>query len=165
MLLAGNETTTNLIGNGTLALMRHPDQLSRLRGDLTVMPRAIDEMLRFDSPVQSTVRTCAGAINVGGTEVAAGELVFVILAAANHDPAKFANPDIFDIARMPNDHLAFGEGIHFCLGANLARMEGEFAISSMLERFPSYASPTRKERWSIAALLLRGLKQLPMMTA
>src|ERR1019366_3172453 len=98
LLLAGNETTTNLIGNGTLALMRHPDQLGRLRGDLSMMPAAIDEMLRFDSPVQSTVRTCATSANVGGTDDAAGELVFVIIAAANHDPRQFPNPDTFDVA-------------------------------------------------------------------
>ncbi len=163
LLLAGNETTTNLIGNGTLALMRHPDQLSRLRGDLTLMPTAIDEMLRFDSPVQSTVRSCNVAANVGGTDVAVGELVFVILAAANHDPAQFENPDAFDIARTPNDHMAFGEGIHFCLGANLARMEGAIAISSMLERFPKLrlANPGAALEYR-GSYLLRGLKALPM---
>ena len=166
LLLAGNETTTNLIGNGTLALMRHPDQLSRLRGDLALLPRAIDEMLRFDSPVQSTVRSCAGAVNVGGTEVAAGELVFVILAAANHDPARFPNPDTFDVARNPNDHLAFGEGIHFCLGANLARMEGEIAISSMLERFPKLRLADSEAPLEYrGSYLLRGLKALQMVTA
>ncbi len=163
LLLAGNETTTNLIGNGTLALMRHPDQLSRLRGDLSLIPTAIDEMLRFDSPVQSTVRTCAVATNVGGTEVAVGELLFVILAAANHDPRHFENPDTFDVARTPNDHLAFGEGIHFCLGANLARMEGAIAISSMLERLPNLrlATPDAPPQYR-GSYLLRGLKALPM---
>jgi cytochrome P450 len=166
LLLAGNETTTNLIGNGTLALMRHPDQLSRLRDDLARIPGAIDEMLRFDPPVQSTVRTCATATNVGGAEVAAGELVFVILAAANHDPRKFANPDTFDIARTPNDHIAFGEGIHFCLGANLARLEGEIAIASMLERFPKLrlADPDAPLEYR-GSYLLRGLKLLPMAIA
>ena len=163
LLLAGNETTTNLIGNGTLAMMRHPDQFSRLRGDLSLMPTAIDEMLRFDSPVQSTVRTCAAATNVGGTEVAAGELVFVILAAANHDPRRFPNPEAFEVARTPNDHLAFGEGIHFCLGANLARLEGAIAISSMLERFPKLrrADPDAPLQYR-GSYLLRGLKTLPM---
>jgi len=163
LLLAGNETTTNLIGNGTLALMRHPDQLQRLRGDLSLMPAAIDEMLRFDSPVQSTVRTCAVAANVGGTDVAAGELVFVIIAAANHDPQRFRNPDSFDVARTPNDHVAFGEGIHFCLGANLARLEGAVAISSMLERFPKLrlANPDAPLQYR-GSYLLRGLKTLPL---
>jgi hypothetical protein len=165
LLLAGNETTTNLIGNGTLALMRHPDQLSRLRGDLSLVPTAIDEMLRFDSPVQSTVRTCAVAANVGGTEVAAGELMFVILAAANHDPGQFPNPDTFEVTRTPNDHLAFGEGIHFCLGANLARMEGAIAISLMLERFAKLrlANPDAPPAYR-GSYLLRGLKELPMAT-
>jgi len=163
LLLAGNETTTNLIGNGTLALMRHPDQLSRLRGDLSLMPSAIDEMLRFDSPVQSTVRTCAAEANVGGTDIAVGELVFVILAAANHDPRRFPNPDTFDVARTPNDHLAFGEGIHFCLGANLARLEGAIAISSMVERFLKLrlANPEAPLQYR-GSYLLRGLKTLPM---
>jgi cytochrome P450 len=163
LLLAGNETTTNLIGNGMLALMRHPDQLARLRGDLSLMPAAIDEMLRFDSPVQSTVRTCAIEANVGGTEVAAGELVFVILAAANHDPGRFPNPDSFDVARTPNDHIAFGEGIHFCLGANLARLEGAIAIASMMERFPKLrlANPEAPLAYR-GSYLLRGLKTLPL---
>jgi len=163
LLLAGNETTTNLIGNGTLALMRHPEQLDRLRGEPSLMPSAIDEMLRFDSPVQSTVRTCAAGTNVGGTEVAVGELLFVILAAANHDPRRFPNPDTFDVSRSPNDHLAFGEGIHFCLGANLARLEGAIAISSMLERFPKLRLANRDAPLQYrGSYLLRGLKTLPM---
>ena len=163
LLLAGNETTTNLIGNGTLALMRHPDQLSRLRGDLALMPTAIDEMLRFDSPVQSTIRTCAIPTKIGGTDIAAGELMFVILAAANHDPARFPRPEAFDVARADNDHLAFGEGIHFCLGANLARLEGAIAITSMLERFPKLrlADPAAPPEYR-GSYLLRGMKALPM---
>jgi 6-deoxyerythronolide B hydroxylase len=163
LLLAGNETTTNLIGNGTLALMRHPDQLARLRGDLALMPTAIDEMLRYDSPVQSTVRTCVASTDVGGAEVAAGELLFVILASANHDSAKFPNADRFDVARTPNDHLAFGEGIHFCLGANLARLEGAIGISSMLQRFPKLrlADPDAKLEYR-GSYLLRGLRALPI---
>jgi len=165
LLLAGNETTTNLIGNGTLALMRHPDQLSRLRGDLGLMPRAIDEMLRFDGPVQATVRNCTTATSIGGTDIAVGELVFVILAAANRDEAKFNGPDHFDIARTPNDHIAFGEGIHFCLGASLARMEGEIALAAMLERFPKLrlATPEAPLEYR-GSYLLRGMKTLPMIT-
>jgi len=163
LLLAGNETTTNLIGNGTLALMRHPEQMRRLRNDAALMPTAIDEMLRFDSPVQSTVRTCAAATNVGGTDIATGELVFVILASANHDANRFENADSFDVARTPNDHLAFGEGIHFCLGANLARLEGTIAIGAMLERFPNLclADPAAPLQYR-GSYLLRGLKTLPM---
>ncbi|HVN27995.1 MAG TPA: cytochrome P450, partial [Candidatus Binataceae bacterium] len=160
------ETTTNLIGNGTLALMRHPDQLSRLRGDLGLMPSAIDEMLRFDCPVQSTVRTCSVPTNIGGTDIAAGELVFVILAAANRDPLKFTDGDTLDIARRPNEHIAFGEGIHFCLGANLARMEGEIAIASMLERFPKLRLADAEAPLEYrGSYLLRGLKALPLATA
>jgi cytochrome P450 len=143
--------------------MRHHDQLLRLRGDLALMPRAIDEMLRFDGPVQATVRNCTTATNIGETEVAVGELVFVIIAAANRDPFKFADADTFDIARMPNEHVAFGEGIHFCLGASLARMEGEIALSTMLERFPNLrlANPDALLEYR-GSYLLRGLRTLPM---
>ena len=166
LLLAGNETTTNLIGNGMLALNRNRDQLEALRRDASLMPTAIDEMLRYDGPVQSTVRTCLNGANVGGTDIAPGELAFVILAAANRDPAKFEHPETFDIARTPNDHLAFGEGIHFCLGASLARIEASIAISSMLERFPRLrlsepdAAPVYR-----GSYILRGLKALPLAIA
>ena len=166
LLLAGNETTTNLIGNGMLALTRNREQLEALRSEPALMPTAIDEMLRHDGPVQSTVRTCSSGANVGGTDIAPGELAFVIIAAANRDPAKFERPEAFDIARTPNDHLAFGEGIHFCLGASLARLEASIAISSMLERFPnlrladSSATPIYR-----GSYILRGLKELPLAIA
>jgi cytochrome P450 len=163
LLLAGNETTTNLIGNGMLALMHHRDRLEQLRSDASLMPAAIEEMLRFDSPVQSTVRNCVASTEVGGTAIAVGELVFVIIAAANRDPQKFPNPEGFDIARSPNDHLAFGEGIHFCLGAPLARLEGAIAISSMLERFPHLRLANADEPPVYrGSYILRGLKTLPL---
>ncbi|HEY6420617.1 MAG TPA: cytochrome P450 [Candidatus Binataceae bacterium] len=136
LLLAGNETTTNLIGNGMLALGRHRDQLERLRKNPELMPKAIDEMLRYDGPVQATFRTATRDTMVGGTEIKSGTGAFVIVAAANRDPAQFADPERFDITRDPNDHLAFGEGIHYCLGAALARMEGAIAIGAALDRFP-----------------------------
>ncbi len=161
LLLAGNETTTNLIGNGMLALGRHPDQMAKLRANPALMPRAIEEMLRYDGPVQSTFRTAARDINVGGTEIKAGTGAFVMLAAANRDPAHFPNPDTFDITRDPNDHMAFGEGIHFCLGSGLARLEGSIAIGAMLERFPRLrladASAALKYKGSY---FLRGLANL-----
>ncbi len=136
LLLAGNETTTNLIGNGMLALGRHPAQMDRVRREPSLMPRAIEEMLRYDCPVQSTVRHPKVDVEVGGVTIAAKTFTFIIVAAANRDPAHFPNPETFDITRDPNDHLAFGEGIHYCIGAPLARMEGAIAIASVLERFP-----------------------------
>jgi cytochrome P450 len=163
LLLAGNETTTNLIGNGTLALGHHPDQMSLLRQKPELMPRAIDEMLRYDGPVQSTFRTAICDTNVGGTDIKAGTGVFVMVAAANRDPAHFPDPDKFDITRDPNDHLAFGEGIHFCLGSGLARVEGSIAIATMLERFPRLrlANPEAPLKYK-GSYFLRGLAQLEM---
>lgn len=163
LLLAGNETTTNLIGNGTLALGRHPDQMALLRQKPQLMPRAIDEMLRYDGPVQSTFRTAICDTNVGGTDIKAGTGVFVMVAAANRDPAHFPDPDKFDITRNPNDHLAFGEGIHFCLGSGLARVEGSIAIATMLERFPRLrlARPEAPLRYK-GSYFLRGLAHLEM---
>jgi cytochrome P450 len=136
LLLAGNETTTNLIGNGMLALGRNPDQLDLLRRVPSLMPRAVEEMLRYDGPVQATVRHNHEPVEVGGALIAPETMVFVILAAANRDPAHFSSPDTFDITREPNDHLAFGDGIHYCLGAALARLEGTIAFGTALERFP-----------------------------
>ncbi len=165
LLLAGNETTTNLIGNGMLALCRNPDQFDRLRREPALMPSAIEEMLRWDPPVQMTVRMAEQNTIVGGTAIARGTLAFVLLAAANRDPRQFPNPERFDVARQPNDHLAFGEGIHFCLGAPLARLEGAIAIGLALERFPRLrlADPDAKLDYR-GSLALRGLQSLPLAT-
>jgi len=163
LLIAGNETTTNLIGNGTLALMRHPDQLKLLREHRELLPRAIEEMLRYDGPVQSTARFPKAAVGIAGTEIPAGAIVFVILAAANRDPAQFPDPEKFDITRDPNDHVAFGEGIHFCIGAPLARLEAAIAFGATLDRFrhlslrDSEFTPKYK-----GSYILRGLESLPM---
>src|SRR5262249_2062936 len=163
LLLAGNETTTNLIGNGMLALGRHPDQMNLLRRRAELMPTAIEEMLRYDGPAQSTGRTPLRDTMVGGTLIKPGMLVFVILAAANRDPAQFPNPDTFDITRTPNDHIAFGEGIHFCLGSGLARIEGAIAIGTLLERFPALrlANPEAPLKYK-GSCFLRGLSHLDM---
>src|SRR5579862_2249215 len=136
LLLAGNETTTNLIGNGMLALGRHPDQIELLRRQPSLMPAAVEEMLRYDGPVQSTARHNHEPVEVGGALIAPETMVFVILAAANRDPDHFSRPDVFDITREPRGHLAFGDGIHFCLGAALARLEGAIALGHVIERFP-----------------------------
>jgi len=163
LLIAGNETTTNLIGNGMLALMRNPGQLKLLRDHRELLPRAIEEMLRYDGPVQSTVRFPKATADVGGREISLGTFAFVILAAADRDPAKFPEPEKFDITRDPNDHVAFGEGIHFCIGAPLARLEAAIAFGATLDRFrhlslrDSAFMPTYK-----GSYILRGLESLPM---
>ena len=163
LLLAGNETTTNLIGNGMLALGRNPGAMDALRSKPELMRGAIEEMLRYDGPVQATFRTATKDTVIGGTPIAAGMGTFVIIAAANRDPAQFTDPETFDITRQPNDHVAFGEGIHFCIGAPLARMEGSIAIGSALERFPHLhlkdpdAAMTYK-----GSYFLRGLSRLDM---
>jgi cytochrome P450 len=163
LLLAGNETTTNLIGNGMLALGRNPAAMAALRAKPDLMRSAIEEMLRYDGPVQSTFRTATKDTTVGGTPIAAGMGVFVIIAAANRDPAQFKDPEKFDITRDSKDNVAFGEGIHFCIGAPLARMEGALAIGAALERFPHLrlknadAPVTYK-----GSYFLRGLSRLEM---
>jgi cytochrome P450 len=166
LLLAGNETTTNLIGNGMLALGRNPAQLELLRANPALMPRAIEEMLRYDGPVQSTVRRPAERTDIGALIVDPDTVAFVILAAANRDPAQFANPDTFDITRQPNDHVALGDGIHFCIGAPLARLEGAIAIGAVLERFPhlGLAEPDAPLSYK-GSFFLRGLSSLKMALA
>ena len=166
LLLAGNETTTNLIGNGMLALGRNPAQMDLLRQSPELMPRAIEEILRYDGPVQSTIRFTKEDFNLGGTALPANLGCFIILAAANRDPAQFEDPDRFDITREPRDHVALGEGIHFCIGAPLARMEGAIAIGAMLQRFPRLrlqdpAAPVAYK----GSYFLRGLASLMMATS
>jgi cytochrome P450 len=163
LLLAGNETTTNLIGNGMLALGRNPEQMDLLRQHLEMMPRAIEEILRYDGPVQSTIRFTTENVNLGGTALPANLGCFIIVAAANRDPAQFADPDRFDISREPRDHVALGEGIHFCIGAPLARMEGAIAIGAMLERFPRLRlkDPNAEVTYK-GSYFLRGLNSLSM---
>jgi cytochrome P450 len=163
LLLAGNETTTNLIGNGIYALMRHPEQFKLLRDDPALMPAAIEEMLRWDCPVQATGRNVVRECDLGGTRMRPGMGVVVLNGAANRDPGQFADPDRFDIARSPNEHVAFGEGIHFCLGAALARLEGAIAIGAVTARFPhlrladAQAAPAYKKSFHI-----RALERLPL---
>jgi cytochrome P450 len=134
LLAAGHETTTNLIGNGMLSLLRHPDQLKLLRDDPSLIESAVEELLRYESPVQWVSRVVAVPLELGGQRLEAGELVLGCLGAANRDPAVFAEPNQLEIRRSDNRHLAFGSGIHFCLGAALARMEGQIAIKSLVTR-------------------------------
>jgi cytochrome P450 len=136
LLVAGHETTVGLIGNGTLALLTHPDQLRRLHEDPGLIRSAVEELLRFDSPAQVVQRVVASDVEIGGMMLREGEFVLPVLGAANHDPDRFPDPDALDLGRMDNRHLSFGNGPHFCLGAPLARLEGEVAIGALVRRLP-----------------------------
>ena len=137
ILVAGNETTRNLIGNGMLALLRHPDQLRRLRGEPDLLGPAVDELLRYDSPVQLDSRVVRENLELGGKRLRAGQKAIALLGAANRDPDAFENPDRLDIGRKGKSHLSFGRGIHYCLGASLAVLEARIAFRGLLDRFPS----------------------------
>jgi cytochrome P450 len=164
LLVAGHETTVNLIGNGVLALLQHPDQLQKLKDDPSLIKPAVEELLRYDGPVEtSTERFAREDIDIGGTVIPRGEMVLVVLAAADHDPQRFSDPDELDITRTDNRHLAFGKGIHHCLGAPLARMEGQIAISTLLRRMPNLRLKGSSESLSWRpGMILRGLRGLPV---
>ncbi len=161
LLVAGNETTTNLIGNGTLALLDHPEAAAALRADPSRIPAAIEEMLRYDSPVQAVVRIAREPTALGNQTVEAGDVLMIMVGAANHDPNQFPEPAAFQPTREPNRHLSFGMGPHFCLGAPLARLEAEVTFGALLARYPSIGrgegDPERG-----GTLLLRGLTKLPL---
>jgi len=161
LLTAGHETTTNLIGNGLLALLMHPRQMQRLRAEPGLMPVAVEEMLRYESPLQRNPRRVVEDVEVGGKLLRRGDFVLQILGAANRDPAQFDEPDEFDIGRQPNRHLAFGFGIHFCVGAPLARLEGPIALGTVLRRLPQLTFVGREVEWQEHGLL-RSLKALPV---
>lgn len=164
LLVAGHETTVNLIGNGMLALLQHPDQLQKLRNDPSLIKPAVEELLRYDGPVEtSTERFAREDVAIDETVIPKGEMVMVVIAAADHDPERFPDPEALDITRTDNKHLAFGKGIHFCLGAPLARMEGQIAINTLLRRMPNLRLKDSPESltWR-PGLVLRGLKGLPV---
>jgi hypothetical protein len=158
---AGHETTVNLIGNGLLALARNPDQLRLLQSDPSLIVNAIEEFLRYDSSVQLTGRTALEDVEVGGIAVAKGDSVLCLLGAANRDPAVYPDPDRLDITRANIRPLSFGGGIHFCLGAQLARIEGEVAISTLLRRFPKLKLDNPEHPDWRPTFVLRGLNKLP----
>ncbi len=164
LLVAGNETTVNLIGNGMLALLRHPEQLQRLRDDPSLIPSAVEELLRYDSPVQLDLRRIVEDCEVNGFPVKKGEDMVLLIGAANRDPGQFEDPDCLDVGREGNSHISFGRGIHACIGAALARLEARIAIEVLLERFSliRLAAPPPRFRPSI---VLRGLDSLPITTA
>ena len=165
LLVAGHETTVNLIASGTLALIEHPEQLENLKADPQLIKSAVEELLRYTSPVEiATERYAREDLEVSKTEVPRGELVLAVLGSANRDEQYFEDPDALDLARHPNKHLAFGRGgVHHCLGAPLARMEGQIAITALLRRFPDMNLPVTSEsmRWR-RGLFLRGLGRLPL---
>jgi cytochrome P450 len=161
LLMAGHETTINLIGNGTLALLRHPDQWQRLREQPDLIQSAVEELLRYDSPVQLTARVVKEEIAYRGHVFRAGQEVAFLLGAGNRDPAQFAAPATLDLGRPDNRHLSFGGGIHYCLGAPLARLEGEVAFQTLARRLPDLALATDTVTYR-DNLVLRGLETLPV---
>lgn len=164
LFLAGHETTVNLIGNGTLALLQHPEQLALLRREPGRTKTAVEEFLRYTSPVQiATERYAREKITLGGATIQRGDLVLVALASANRDEAQFPHADMLDVTREPNRHLALGQGIHYCLGAPLARLEAGIVFETLLRRYPDLclAAEPGSLRWR-RGLFLRGVEQLPL---
>ncbi len=163
LLVAGNETTTNLIGNGMLALMQHPDQLELLRRDPKRIGQAVEELLRYDTPVQMLRRLVTTEIDIGGKRITPGTMAITLVGAANRDPDVFPNPDQLDITRHGASHVSFGYGIHYCLGAPLARAEASIAITTLLRRFPHLQLATASPVWR-PSFAFRSLEALPVTT-
>ncbi|HEY8985523.1 MAG TPA: cytochrome P450 [Streptomyces sp.] len=169
LLFAGFETTVNLIGNGTLALLTHPDQRELLQkslqnNDRSLLETGVEELLRYDGPVElATWRFATAPLTLGGQHIAPGDPVLVVLAAADRDPERFTDPDTLDLSRRDNQHLGYGHGIHYCLGAPLARLEGQTALASLLTRLPDLQLAVQPDelRWR-GGLIMRGLRTLPV---
>ena len=164
LIIAGHETTVNLIGNGMLALLEHPQQKEKLMKSPELIHAAMEEILRYNGPAEvSNIRFATEDIKLGGKQIKQGEMVFVALASANRDSEQFIEPDSFDITREANNHIAFGKGVHFCLGAPLARLEGEIAINMLLRRMPAIQLCTDFDllNWR-AGIIIRGLKEMPV---
>jgi hypothetical protein len=160
-MVGGQETTTNLIGNGVLTLLRHPDELERLRNDLTLIPSAVEELLRYESPSQHTARICREDTELGGKLIHKGQAVIAVMGAGNRDPERFPHPDRLDLGRTDNRHLAFGWASHFCFGAPLARIEGQLTFEAIVRRMSNLALETGDLVWR-DNLGLRGLTSLPV---
>ena len=162
LLVAGNETTTNLIGNAVQEFMAHPDQLAKVEADRSLIPNALEEVLRINSPVQATVRRATRDLEFAGKQISADQQCVVWLAAANRDPAQFNEPLTFDVTRTPNRHLAFGMGIHFCLGAPLARLEAKVAIEELLKRAKNFRRTDDRILPRVPTFIMRGVRELPI---
>jgi cytochrome P450 len=161
ILLAGNETTRNLLGNTALVLLTQPTVLATVQADRAIIPQLIEEVLRYDSPVQIVFRRTTREIAVSGTAIPADATVFVLIGSANRDERKFSDPDRFNLERDNSDHRAFGFSTHFCLGAQLARLEARVALEELLLSYPSFTrgvDPIQR----VQSVLLRGLKRLPL---
>ncbi len=158
-MVGGQETTTNLIGNGLLTLLRHPDELQRLRDDLSIMPSAVEELLRYESPSQHTARLARTDVELGGKVIKERDAVIAVMGAANRDPERFEDPDRLDLRRVDNRHVAFAWASHFCFGAPLARLEGQIVLSTMLRRLPHMRLMSESVEWR-PNLGLRGLTAL-----
>lgn len=161
LLGAGQETTVDLIGNSVLALLRHPEQLELLKAHPALLPLAVEELLRYDSPVQMTARVAQQDVEIGGRLIQAGAKITLVLGSANRDPEVFPDPDRLDLTRHAKPHLCFGLGIHFCLGARLAHLSGQIAISTLLRRCPNLRLESQVAEWRDGPVF-RGLKQLPV---
>jgi cytochrome P450 len=164
LLIAGHETTVNLIGNGLLALLTHPEQLERLKTEPALIKPAIEELMRFTSPVLlATERYTSQNLEIAGVQIPKGELVFAALGSANHDETKFEKPENLMLDRINNKHLGFGQGMHYCIGAPLARLETSVAFQVLLERLPNLELAIRPEQlqWN-SGLVTRGVKKLPI---
>src|SRR5439155_27089040 len=159
LFVAGHETTTNLLANGFLCLLRATDQLAATRADPELVKPAIEEMLRFEPSTLLNIRLTKEPLEIDGTEIPRGHALYCMLGAANRDPLVFADPDRFDIARSPNPHLSFGGGAHYCLGAPLARLQAQVAFPRILERWPRAELATEDVRWR-PTVNIRGLEQL-----
>jgi cytochrome P450 len=161
LMMAGHETTTNLIGNGILALLNNPEQREALTLNPELIVSAVEELLRYDSPVQKMARIALADIDVDGKQIKKGDLVCFCFGGANRDPEQFATPRKLDIARKPNRHLAFGHGLHYCVGAALARLEGQIVVNTVLRRLPKLRLESETLEWH-RNFTLRGLKSLPV---
>jgi cytochrome P450 len=161
LLFAGHETTTNLLGNGLFHLLRHPEQTAALRADPGLTPGAVEEFLRYDGPVPATVKIATEDIEWHGRSIRRGDMVLPFMSSANRDPRQFANPDMLDVRRAPDRHLAFAFGLHFCLGAWLARLEARLALDTVLRRLPALGLASDEARWK-PMIFLRGLESLPI---
>ncbi|HXJ94323.1 MAG TPA: cytochrome P450 [Terriglobia bacterium] len=163
LLVAGHETTTGLIGNGLYTMLRHPDEWQSLKNDPSLLTPAIEEMLRYESPVPRQPRLLKEDAEMGGKQLRRGQVAFQMLNAANRDPAYFTDPDRFDIRRQKNRHIAFGMGAHFCVGAALARTEGQIVFSTLMARLPGMRLVEEKADWDLRKANMRVLKKLPLL--
>jgi cytochrome P450 len=161
-MVGGQETTTNLIGNGILTLLRNPEAMKRLRDDSSLVPSALEELLRYESPSQHTARLAPDDVELGGKQIRKRQAVIAVMGAANRDPERFPDPDRLDIERPDNRHVAFGWAAHFCFGAHLARLEGQIAVSTLLQRLPDLELDTKVPPVWRHNLGLRGLTALPV---